>query len=169
LGEKVFSDKLTVVDDPFVKGALASRLYDDDGLPCRKRTIIEKGVLKEYLIGWYYSRKLGTEPTGSEITNITFELGTRSLDEMVKEMKKGILVTGFIGGNSNDTTGDFSFGITGIYVENGKPVKPVNEMNVSGNLLQFWSSLVETGNDPYTYSSLQRPSMYFKDIQFSGV
>ncbi|MEW6412308.1 MAG: TldD/PmbA family protein [Candidatus Zixiibacteriota bacterium] len=169
LGQKVFSDKLTVVDDPFMKGGLASRLYDDDGLPSRKRTIIEKGVLKEYLIDWYYSRKLGVEPTGGDTTNVTFELGTRSLDEMVKDMKKGILVTGFIGGNSNDTTGDFSFGIIGTYVEDGKLIKPVNEMNVSGNILQFWSSLVEVGNDPYTYSSLQRPTMYFKDVQFSGV
>jgi PmbA protein len=84
-------------------------------------------------------------------------------------MKKGILVTGFIGGNSNDTTGDFSFGIIGILVENGAPVKPVSEMNVSGNMIDFWNRLVEVGNDPWAYSSTRRPSMYFKDVQFSGI
>ncbi|UCD63664.1 MAG: TldD/PmbA family protein [Candidatus Zixiibacteriota bacterium] len=169
LGQKVFSDKLTVIDDPFIEGGFSSRLYDSDGFPARRRVLIDKGVLKEFVIDWYYSRKLGVEPTGGNISNVVFELGNRSLDEMVKDMKKGILVNGFIGGNSNSTTGDFSFGITGTLVEDGKLIKPVNEMNVSGNLLQTWSSLIEMGNDPYMYSSLRRPSMYFKDISFTGV
>lgn len=168
LGQKIFSDKLTIVDDPFIKGALGSRTYDDDGFPTRKRFLVEKGVLKEYLIDWYYSRKLGVEPTGGSPTNVTFELGTRSLDEMVKGMQKGVLITGFIGGNSNSTTGDFSYGIFGSYVEDGKLVKPISEMNISGNILEFWSQLVELGNDPYQYSSIQRPSMYFKDVALSG-
>ncbi len=169
LGEKLFSDKLTINDDPFIKGALGSRHYDDDGLPCRKRTVIDKGVLKEYMIDWYYSRKMGVEPTGSGSTNITFGLGERSWDEMVKSMEKGILITSFIGGNSNSTSGDFSFGLAGAYVEGGKLVQPINEMNISGNILTFWNNLVEVGNDPYAYSSVMRPSMYFKDVSISGL
>ena len=78
-------------------------------------------------------------------------------------------VTGFLGGNSNSTTGDFSFGIVGLYVENGEIVKPVNEMNISGNMQEFWNCLVEVGNDPYPYSSWRIPSLYFKDIHFSGI
>ena len=84
-------------------------------------------------------------------------------------MKKGILVTAFIGGNSNSVTGDFSVGIIGTYVEDGKAVRPVNEMNVSGNLNDVMMQLVELGNDPWIYSAWRRPSMYFRDIQFSGV
>ncbi|UCG62535.1 MAG: TldD/PmbA family protein [Candidatus Zixiibacteriota bacterium] len=169
LGEQVFSELLTVREDPFIKGALGSGLYDPDGFPRRKRTIVEKGVLKEYLIDWYYSRKLGVEPTGAYLSNVIFELGNRSLDEMIKSMDKGILITGFIGGNSNATTGDFSFGIVGKYVEGGKVIKPINEMNISGNILEFWKQLVEIGNDPYQYSSLMRPSMSFKGASLTGV
>ena len=98
-----------------------------------------------------------------------FEYGDKSFDQLVAQMKKGILVTSFIGGNSNSVTGDFSMGIIGTYVENGKPVRPVNEMNISGNLTDVMKQLVEMGNDPWVHSSWRRPSMHFKDIQFSGV
>lgn len=168
LGEQVFSENLTVNEDPFIPEGLGSQHYDDDGMPCRKRTIIDKGVLKEFLIDWYYSRKLGVEPTGGGLTNVVFGLGTRSLDEMIKSMQKGVFITGFIGGNSNATTGDFSFGIVGHLVEGGQLVKPINEMNLSGNILEFWKNLAEVGNDPHPFSSLMRPSMYFKEVSLSG-
>ena len=87
----------------------------------------------------------------------------------LKKLQKGIIVTGFIGGNSNSTTGDFSFGIVGLFVENGQIVKPVNEMNISGNAKEVWNQLVEMGNDPYQYSSNLVPSMLFEGIQFSGI
>ncbi|UCE65684.1 MAG: hypothetical protein JSU85_12600 [Candidatus Zixiibacteriota bacterium] len=67
------------------------------------------------------------------------------------------------------TTGDFSIGIVGLYVENGKIVKPVNEMNISGNMNEFWKRLAEVGNDPYVYSSWRFPSLYFTEVQFSGI
>jgi PmbA protein len=88
---------------------------------------------------------------------------------MIKGLKRGILVDGFIGGNSNSTTGDFSFGITGQLYENGERVKPVNEMNISGNALEFWKRLVEIGNDPFVYSTLRAPSMLFEAVHFSGL
>ena len=77
-------------------------------------------------------------------------------------------VTGFIGGNSNPTTGDFSFGIMGQLVENGKIIHPVNEMNISGNAKTLWMNLSELGNDPHPYSALKIPTMAFVDINFSG-
>ena len=169
LGEKLFSDKLTVIDDPFIKRGLGSRHYDGEGMATRKRTIIEKGVVKEFLIDNYYGNKLGVEPTGGSVSNVSFEYGDKSLDELIKQVTKGILVTNFIGGNSNGTTGDYSWGLVGMYIENGKIVKPVYEMNISGNLTDLWANLVECGNDPYEYSSFRRPSLYFKDVQFSGL
>jgi len=169
LGRAIASDKLTVTDDPFVDFGLGSRLYDGEGMTTKRRTMIDKGVLKSYYIDTYYAKKLGMEPTTGSATNLVFELGDQSLDEMVKSMKRGILVTGFIGGNSNSTTGDFSFGIMGVLIENGQPVHAVNEMNISGNLQDFWGRLVAVGNDPYSFSSWRRPSMYFKEVEFSGV
>jgi len=100
---------------------------------------------------------------------LVFGKGDKSLDQLVAQMKKGILITSFIGGNSNSVTGDFSVGIIGTYVENGKKIKPVNEMNISGNLTDVLQQFVEFGNDPWVYSSWRRPSMYFRDIQFSGI
>ena len=169
LGKKIASEKLTITDDPFVSTGMGSRLYDGEGIVAKSRVMIDKGILKSYYVDNYYGKKLGMEPTTGGPSNIVFDYGTKSMDDMVKEVQKGILVTGFIGGNSNSTTGDFSFGIVGLYVENGKIVKPVNEMNISGNLKEFWNRLAEVGNDPYQYSSWRMPSIYFKDVQFSGI
>lgn len=169
LDTQIASDKLTLIDDPFIKRGLGSRLYNGEGMATRKRTLIDKGVLKEYLIDCYYARKLGVDPTGGSTTNLVFEYGDKSLDEIIKGVIKGILVNGFIGGNSNGTTGDFSWGLQGMLIEDGKIVKPVNEMNISGNLTELWGNLVQVGNDPYEYSSLRRPSLHFKDVNFSGL
>ena len=169
LGEKVGSKHFTWIDDPFIKGSTGSRLYDGEGMAARKRVMIEEGVLKAYYIDNYYANKLGMEPTSGGTSNLVFKEGKRSLDEMVSRMDRGILVTQFIGGNSNPTTGDFSYGIMGAYVEGGKIVQPVNEMNIGGNLKELYHQLVELGDDPYLYSSLRRPSLRFEEIEFSGL
>lgn len=127
------------------------------------------GILLHYYIDDYYGKKLGMEPTTGSFSNLVFEYGSRSLEEMIRDMKKGILVTGFIGGNSNSTTGDFSFGIVGQLIEDGEIIKPINEMNISGNEKDFWNQLIEMGNDPYPYSSTRRPSMVFEGVNFSGI
>jgi PmbA protein len=169
LNKKIASEKLTVIDDPFIVKGLGSRLFDGDGIAAKKRVMIEKGVLKNYFVDNYYGKKLGWEPTTASPANIILEYGSKSFDQLLKEVSRGILVTGFLGGNSNPTTGDFSFGLIGMLVENGEIVKPVNEMNISGNGKEIWNQLVELGNDPYLYSSYRVPSMLFEGIQFSGI
>ncbi len=169
LDQPIASDKLTIIDDPFIVRGRGSRLYDGEGMATRKRTILEAGVLKQYFISAYYSRKLEVEPTTAGTSNVIFGTGDRDMEAMIASMERGILVTRFIGGNANSTTGDFSYGIMGMLIENGKRVKPVNEMNISGNLIDFWMSLSEVGNDPHIYSSTRTPSMYFKDVEFSGL
>jgi len=169
LGKKVASDKFTVIDDPFISGAFGSRLYDGDGIASQKRVMIEKGVLKNYYIDNYYGKKLGLEPTSSGTSNLVFDYGKRSLEEMIKSIDKGILVTSFNGGNSNGTTGDFSFGIAGMLIEKGILVHPVYEMNITGNAKDFWNQLVEMGSDVYENSSWKRSSMLFEDIYFAGL
>ncbi|MBA7597271.1 MAG: TldD/PmbA family protein [Calditrichaeota bacterium] len=169
LDKKIASEKFTVIDDPFLEKGLGSRYFDGEGLAAKKRTLIEKGVLRQYLVDNYYGRKLGMEPNSGSVANLVFEYGSESLDELLKHLDKGILVTGFIGGNSNSTTGDFSFGIVGQLIEKGEVVQPVNEMNISGNAKEFWNRLAAMGNDPYPYSSLRMPSMLFEDVDFSGL
>jgi len=169
LGQKIASDKLTFTDDPFVLGGMGSGLFDGEGMVTKKRVMIDKGVLQSYYIDTYYGNKMGVDPTGGSRSNIIIEPGQKTLDELIAQCQKGILVTSFVGGNSNNTTGDFSTGIIGMYIENGKIVQPVNEMNVTDNNNEFWNKLVDVGNDVYAISSWRRPSLYFEGIEFSGL
>ena len=168
-GKKITSEKLTMTNDPTLEKGLASQIFDSEGLAAKRRVMIEKGVLQCFYIDNYYGKKLGMEPTGGSASNLVFECGEKTLGELTKGITKGILVNGFIGGNSNSTTGDFSFGIVGLLIENGRIVKAVNEMNISGNGKEFWNQLVAMGNDPYPYSSCMTPSMLFEKVQFSGL
>lgn len=169
LGQKITSELLTLIDDPFVQRGQGSRLYDGDGFAAKRMPVIENGILKTFYIDNYYGRKLGMEPTTGDSSNLVFEYGKISKDEIVKGVSRGIFVTGFIGGNSNSTTGDFSFGISGLFIVNGEMVKPVFEMNISGNMKDFWNRLVEVGNDPDLYSAWRTPTLHFKNVQFSGI
>ena len=88
---------------------------------------------------------------------------------MIEGMNKGVFITGFNGGNCNGSTGDFSYGIEGFYIENGKIVHPVNEMNITGNMNQFWFSLAELGNDVLEDEAFRTPSMMFENADLSGI
>jgi len=169
LDKPVTSKLLTVTDDPFVEGGAGSRLFDDEGLSAVKRLIIENGVLRNFYIDTYYGRKLGMKPTSGSNSNILFSLGTKDLAGLMASMKRGILVTGFNGGNCNGSTGDFSYGIEGYLVENGQVIHPVNEMNITGNMNQVFFNLVETGNDFRPGRTVRIPSMLYDNIDFSGI
>jgi PmbA protein len=160
---------LTAYDDPFIPSGPGSRLFDNEGLAAVKRPIIENGVLKSYYIDNYYGRKLGMKPTSGSSSNVVFNAGSRKLDEMIGSLKKGVLITGFIGGNCNGSTGDFSYGIEGFFIQDGKIIHPVNEMNITGNMNQFWFSLAELGNDIRENESLRIPSLLFENVDLSGI
>ena len=160
---------LTVYDDPLINSGFGSQLFDGEGLAAVRRPVIEKGVLKNYYINNYYGKKLGMKLTSGSSSNIIFDTGSRGMDEMISSMKRGVLITGFIGGNCNGSTGDFSYGIEGFLIENGKKVHPVNEMNISGNMNEFWFKLTEVGNDVVENSSFKTPSLMFEKVDLSGI
>jgi PmbA protein len=169
IGEKIGSDLLTLTDDPFIVSGRGSRLFDGEGIATQKRSIFENGVLKTYFIDTYYGKKLGVEPNSSGTTNMVFKPGEKDLEGLLADISRGILVTGFNGGNSNAVTGDFSYGIEGFLVEKGKLIKPVAEMNITGNLKQLWKDLVAVGSDVDLSRSWRLPSMVFDNVDFSGV
>ena len=169
LGQVVASDLLSITDQPHLVEGLGSLSYDPEGMCTSPRPIIEKGRLSSYYLDTYYARKLKTEPTSATSTNLVFATGERDLDALMAELNAGILVTGLVGGNSNDATGDFSFGVRGQWIEKGLPVKAVSEMNLSGNHMEVWRRLIEPGSDPHPYSPAMCPSLRFDDLQFSGV
>ena len=168
IGESIASEKLTLIDDPHIPRARGARRFDGEGVATVRRAVIEKGVLRTYYIDTYYGGKLGMEPTVQSPSILTCEHGGKNFDQLLASMDKGIWVTGFNGGNSNSTTGDFSYGIEGFLVEKGKAVKPVNEMNITGNLLTLWKNVVEVGNDPLLITAQRIPSILFDKVSFSG-
>lgn len=168
-GQSIGSKLFTIQDDPFISRGLGSMYYDGDGFPTKKRNLITEGTLNEFLVDWYYSRKLGWEPTSGSISNLIMPPGHRSVDEIIKDMDRCLLITGFIGGNSNDTTGDFSVGIIGKLFNKGQFVQNVAEMNMADNHLKFWNKLIEVGNDPWIYSSVRLPSLVFDGVVVSGI
>lgn len=169
LGAKVASGLFTLRDEPHVVGANGSRYFDNEGVATRPMTIFDKGVLQTYFIDTYNAKKMGVAPTISSPSRLVLEPGSKDLSGLVADVEQGILVTGFNGGNSNSTTGDFSYGIEGFLIENGKLTQPVNEMNVTGNFIDLWGSLVAVGNDPQPNRSWLVPSLVFDGVNFSGL
>jgi PmbA protein len=168
LGQAIGSDKLTLTDDPHLAKGFGSRLFDGEGMAARKMPIFEGGVLRSYFVDTYYGKKLKIAPTTGGSSNLVWALGPKSQAELVAEVKDGMLVTGFLGGNSNGTTGDFSLGVQGFRIRNGQIAEPVSEMNISGNHLELWKRLAAVGNDPYLYSSMRTPTLVFDGVQFAG-
>jgi PmbA protein len=168
LGTQVGAPLLTIEDDPLLAKGFGSRLFDGEGIAARRRPLFEAGVLRSFYIDTYYGKKLAMEPTTGSPSNVVVRPGDRPQSRLLGDMKEGILVTGFLGGNSNGTTGDFSLGVQGFRVRGGQLAEPVAEMNISGNHLEFWKRLVAVGNDPFPYSALRVPTLVFEGVQFAG-
>ena len=169
LNTKVGADVLNLMDEPHIIGAKGARYFDSEGVATERRPIFEDGVLKTYFIDTYNSRKMGVAPTINSPSLLVLKPGNKNIDGLVADVQKGILVTGFNGGNCNSSSGDFSYGIEGFLIENGKLTQPVNEMNVTGNMITLWASLVAVGNDPRMSSSWRIPSLVFEGVDFSGL
>ena len=163
-GEKIGSDKLTIVDNPRQYDKAGARLFDNEGIAVVGMPIIENGVLRNYYISNYMSKKMDVPMTQANPTILDFALGDTDTAGLIRNLGRGIYVTGFNGGNCNGTTGDFSFGIEGFWVENGVIVKPVSEMLITGDMLTLWSNLVDTSNDPLDYSAWKQPSLLFSAV-----
>jgi PmbA protein len=169
IGQPIGSPLFDVTDDPLIPRAFGSRLWDGEGLAAKRMPVFEKGVLRSYYLDTYYAKKLGLAPTTGGPSNASWTLGAKSQAEILKDVGEGLLVTGFIGGNSNGTTGDYSFGIQGFRVRGGERAEPVSEMNIAGNLLDLMKKLTAVGNDPWPYSSMRTPTLVFEGIQVAGV
>ena len=175
LGKKVFSDGMTLMDLPRTYGKPGARLYDSEGVATKDAPVIKCGQVCNYFINTYMSAKMNMEPTVESISrpvllpwNCPEDNGITDADALMKICGKGILVTGFNGGNCNGVTGDFSYGIEGFAFENGEILHPVREMLITGNILGLWNNLVAAGNDSRECRKWQIPSLAFENVDFSG-
>ncbi len=180
----VFGDGLTIIDRPREKGKCGSILFEQDGRACLDRDIITEGVVREYFISTYMSGKMGvpaTSDTANRPVLLPYVSGDKALTDrlrtgeaglglegILKLSGDGILVTGFNGGNCNDATGDFSYGIEGFRFKDGVITSPVESMVITGNMISLWNSLAAAGTDPMNGMSRQIPTLAFGDVVFSA-
>jgi PmbA protein len=168
VGKKAFSDKLSITDDPLIVRGLASRLYDREGIAAKVLPIVTDGRVENLYVDTYYGRKAEMDPTTGSPSNVRVATGTQTLDELLSDAGEGVYVTSWLGGNADGTTGDFSLGLRGHMIEDGRIGRPVGEMNVTGNLRQLFLRLEALGNDPYPYATTLSPSLLFSGVDFSG-
>ena len=166
VGQAVFPERLTILDCPRTPGQTGSRLYDSEGVATQEFPIIDKGVITRYFINTYIAGKTGMAPTIEDATRpkvVPFG-GCKTRDDLLRKMGRGILITGFNGGNSNTSTGDFSYGIEGFAFEDGHITHPVREMLVTGNFIDLWNHLVATADDARLCMSKLIPTLAFENI-----
>lgn len=169
LHRQVGSSLLNLRDEPHRIGAHGARYFDSEGVATRAMDVFSEGVLQTYYISTYHARKMQVEPTISTPSLLVMQPGSQGVEGLVSDVQRGILVTGFNGGNCNSSTGDFSYGIEGFLIENGQLTQAVNEMNVTGNMITLWASLIAVGNDARECSSWRIPSLVFDEVNFSGL
>lgn len=178
LGEKVLPDGLSLIEDPLRPRVAGSRPFDAEGLPTRRRALVEDGVLQGWTLDLATARKLGMESTGNAARgtasgptpsnwNVTLTPGPASRADLVRDMGTGLLVTSMIGSTINPNTGDYSRGAAGLWVENGEITHAINECTIAGNLKDMLRGLVPA-NDARPYLSRVVPSLLVPGMTLAG-
>ncbi|UWQ41219.1 MULTISPECIES: TldD/PmbA family protein [Leisingera] len=178
LGQQVLPETLSVIEDPHRPRISGSRPFDGEGLPTRRRTVVDNGVLTGWTLDLASARKLGLESTGNAARgiggvpspatwNIALTQGEASREDLIAQMGTGLLVTSMIGSTINPNTGDYSRGASGFWVENGEIAYPVNECTIAGNLLDMLRRIVPA-NDARTHLSTVVPSLLAEGMTLAG-
>ena len=179
VGTQIASDSVTVIDDGTIAAALGSRPFDAEGLPTKRKTIVDKGRLKSYLLDSYSGRKLGMastgnasrsvgEPPGVAPSNFYLAPGTHSAEEIIGSVKQGFYVTELIGFGVNMVTGDYSRGATGLWIENGELAYPVEEVTIAGNLKEMFQNIEMVGKDLEMRGRIAAPTLKIAQMTVAG-
>ena len=172
---KVFSEHLTMYDRPFGPSLSGSRRYDAEGVSTKEAAIIENGVVKSFFVNTFISGKTGLPVSADSITRPCFEpfiwncsQKEISLKDILSVVGSGLMVTGFNGGNVNPATGNFSFGVEGMIIENGVATSPVRGLLMTGNLISLFGKLLAVGSDTRSCSAWQIPSFAFDEVDINA-
>ena len=179
LGQTIASDLMTVYDDGRMEGGLGSRPFDAEGLATRKNTIVERGVLKSYLLDTYSGKKLGLHSTGNASrgvgespsvspTNFYLAPGSEKAEQIIASVKEGLYVTELIGFGINMVTGDYSRGASGFWIENGEIAYPVEEITIAGNLKQMLKDIEMIGSDLVFRGRIASPTVKISEMMVAG-
>lgn len=178
MGERVLPAGLDLWDDPLLPRVPGSRPFDAEGLPARRLTLVEDGVLVSWVLDLATARQLGLRSTASAgrgtsappypaTGNLELTQGTPDRAGLLREMGTGLLVTSLLGASINPTTGDYSRGASGFWVENGEIVRPVNECTVAGNLREMLLS-IRPANDARPWLGRVVPSLLVEGLVIAG-
>jgi PmbA protein len=179
LNTKIGSELLNVIDDGTIPGALGSRPFDAEGLPIRKKTVVEKGELKTYLLDTYSGKKLGMastgnasrsvgEPPGVAPANFYLLPGKDSPEQIIASVQSGLYVTEMIGSGVNMVTGDYSRGAVGLWIEDGELAFPVEEITIAGNLKEMFHNIEMVGNDLDMRGRVVAPTVKISRMTIAG-
>jgi PmbA protein len=179
LDEKIADARITVIDDGTIPRLFGSQPFDDEGVPTRRTPVIERGVLKNYLLNTYTGRKLGMKTTANASRGITgnagighgnfyLEAGDKSPEEILRGVKNGFFVTELIGSGVNTVTGDYSRGAVGIWIRDGEPAFPVSEVTIASTLQEMLNGVAEIGNDLEFRGSISAPTIMIGEMTVAG-
>ena len=153
LGQAVFADGVTIVDDPLRLRGLRSRPFDGEGVRVSRQELVAAGMLKSWIAESAAARQLGIEPTGhaargvggspgASPSNLYLDAGTRSREQLLAAFPEAVLIIELIGQGVNPVTGDYSRGAVGFMVRGGELAEPVAEITIASNLIDMFASLV---------------------------
>lgn len=179
LGATVAGTNVTLIDDGTIPGLFGTAAFDGEGLPTRRKVVVERGVLSSYLLNTYTARKLGLQSTGNAARglagspgigagNFYLEPGTKTPEQILADLPKGLYVTELIGHGVNAVTGDYSHGASGLWIENGELGYPVEEITVAGNLKEMLLNISAIGNDLIFRSSIACPTLCVEGMTIAG-
>ena len=169
LNEQIFSNSINIIDKPDIIKGLGSKNFDTEGVKSDTLNLVKEGVLKSYLVDSYNGRKLNLKSNGRSggTTNLYFENGSLSYDELLKMNSKCIYITETIGHGSNLVTGDYSVGATGFLVEDGQFKYPINEITIAGNFKDMFKKIFLANDLDFEYST-NSPTMMIEGMTVAG-
>ena len=169
INKKVFSDHISISEQPNVKEGLGSRPFDSEGVITSDKLIVEDGVLNTYLLDTYSASQLSLKSTGnSGYSNILIDSTKPMMSNLVESIDNGILVTELMGSGANMLTGDYSRGAFGYLIENGKISYPVTNFTIASNMIEMFKNIDEIGNDYYLNSKIKCGSLMINDMTVGG-
>ncbi len=169
INKKVFSDHISISEQPNLKEGLGSRPFDSEGVITSDKLIVEGGVLNTYLLDTYSASQLSLKSTGnSGYSNILIDSTKPMMSNLVESIDNGILVTELMGSGANMLTGDYSRGAFGYLIENGKISYPVTNFTIASNMIEMFKNIEEIGNDYYLNSKIKCGSLMINDMTVGG-
>ena len=169
INEQIFSNSINIIDKPDIIRGLGSKNFDSEGIKSETLNLVKEGVLKNYLVDTYNGKKLNIQSNGRSggTTNLYFENGKQSYDELLKTNSKCIYITETIGHGSNLVTGDYSVGATGFLVEDGEFKYPINEITIAGNFKEMFKNIFLANDLDFEYST-NSPTMMIEGMTVAG-